>query len=42
VDTDGSNSLFLFPPASPFSLPDHDIDLDVSFSQKIPVGFSAS
>ena len=24
--------------ASPFSLPDDDIDLDVSFSQKIPVG----
>jgi hypothetical protein len=30
-------SLFFL--ASPLSLSDHEIDLDVSFSQKIPVGF---
>ena len=27
------------PLASPLNLSDHEIDLDVSFSQKIPVGF---
>ena len=26
------------PLASPFNLPDNEIDLDVSFSQKVPVG----
>jgi hypothetical protein len=39
VDTVGLMFLFLSPLASPLSLPDHEIDLDVSFSQKIPVGF---
>jgi hypothetical protein len=39
-DSVGSNVLsFLFPLASPSSLPDGEIDLDASFSQKILVGY---
>jgi hypothetical protein len=38
VDND-VDSNFLSSLASPLSLSDHEIDLDVTFSQKIPVGF---
>jgi hypothetical protein len=38
MDSVGSNA-YLLPLASPSSLPDDEIDLDASFSQKILVGY---